>query len=315
MLLIIGGIGMIRLGGGGVQVGEDSYEKNRGQQQYDPYKLARAYREFGYSAAFCPKVSLADTSLIKAVRDAFLQEDVVIAEVGAWRNLIDGNADKRQQNLNFVIEKLAVAEEVGALCCVDFIGSILANENAKRPQLPFDPHPFNLSAEGFELTVETVRKIIDSVKPKRTKFTLEFMQWQLPDSPEVYVELLEAVDRPAFAAHMDPVNIIFTPRQYFDNGALIKHAFKLLGPYIVSCHAKDIHMRSQLALHLDEVIPGQGVLDYRTYLSELSKLPGHTPLLLEHLTTPEEYKQGKDYLIGVGKDIGIHFYTSKEGIR
>lgn len=295
---------MIRLGGGGVQTGADFCESGRGQNGFDPYRFAKAHKEFGYSAAFCPKLSLTDPHLLRAVREAFEQEDVVIAEVGAWRNLIDRDLEKRRRNVDYVIEQLAVADEVGALCCVDFIGSVLGNEEAKRPRLPFDPHPFNLSAEGFELAVETVRTIIDAVKPKKTKFTLEFMQWQLPDSPEIYVELIEAVDRPAFAAHMDPVNIIFTPRQYFDNGALIKHAFRLLGPYIVSCHAKDIHMRSELALHLDEVIPGQGVLDYRTYLSEMDQLPGHIPLMLEHLATPEEYAQGRDYILRVGREAG-----------
>jgi sugar phosphate isomerase/epimerase len=305
---------MIRLGGGmGIQSASDNpYENRKVQQQFaesDPYEIARAHKAFGYSAAFCPNVSMNDMTRIKAIREAFEQEDVMIAEVGAWRNLIDQDLQRRQQNLDYVIDQLAVAEEVGAVCCVDFIGSILSNENAGLPLLPFDPHPFNLSEEGFELTVETVRKIIDAVKPKRTKFALEFMQWQLPDSPEVYVELIKAVNRPAFAAHMDPVNLIFTPREYFDNGALIKRAFKLLGPYIVSCHAKDIHMRSQLALHLDEVIPGQGVLDYRTYLSEMDKLPGHIPLLLEHLTTSEEYAQGRDYIVSVGKEIGVNIYS------
>jgi len=301
---------MIRLGGGGVLVGADSYEADRGRHDDDPYEIVRAHKQFGYSAAFCPKVSLAEPSRLRAIREAFEQEDVIIAEVGAWRNLIDRNLEKRQHNLDYVIEQLAVAEELGAVCCVDFIGSILGNEQAQRPDLPFDPHPFNLSEEGFELTVETVRKIIDAVNPRRTKFTLEFMQWQLPDSPEVYLELIEAIDRPAFAAHMDPVNIIFTPRQYFDNGSLIRHAFKLLGPYIVSCHAKDIHMRSQLALHLDEVIPGQGVLDYRAFLSEMDKLPGDMPLMLEHLTTSEEYGQARDHIVGVARKFKIPLYPN-----
>ena len=301
---------MIRLGGGGVLVGADSYEASRGRHDDDPHEIARAHKQFGYSAAFCPKVSLAESSLLKAIREAFEQEDVIIAEVGAWRNLIDRNLEKRQHNLDYVIEQLVVAEELGAVCCVDFIGSILGNEQAQRPNLPFDPHPFNLSEEGFELTVETVRKIIDAVNPRRTKFTLELMQWQLPDSPEVYLELIEAIDRPAFAAHMDPVNIIFTPRQYFDNGSLIRHAFKLLGPHIVSCHAKDIHMRSQLALHLDEVIPGQGVLDYRTFLSEMNKLPGDMPLMLEHLTTSEEYGQARDHIVKVARESKIPLYSN-----
>ncbi len=45
-----------------------------------------------------------------------------------------------------------------------------------------------------------------------------------------------------------------------------------------------------LTVHLDEVLLGTGGLDYRIYLSELSKLKD-VPLMLEHLKTKEEYDQ------------------------
>ncbi len=282
---------MIRLGGGGIPL-----------QSEDPWEMARAHKDFGYSAAYCPEVSLADTPIILVIRCAFAKEDVLIAEVGAWSNLVDPDKKQREANFRYVCEKLAVADEVGARCCIDFIGSIAPNSL-------HGPHPFNLRDEGFELCVQTVRRIIDEVKPRRTKFCLEMMQWVLPDSPEVCLELIKAVNRPAFAAHMDPVNLILTPRQYFSNGQLIKQCFDLLGPWIVSCHAKDLILRDKLALHFDEVIVGQGNLDYKTYLQELVKLKD-VPILLEHLSSTEEYVQARDHLFSVGEGIGIDFYSN-----
>ncbi|NHN28972.1 sugar phosphate isomerase/epimerase family protein [Paenibacillus agricola] len=266
----------------------------------DPEEIADAHKAYGYSAAYCPEVTLAQPERIRQIRKAFAKQDVVIAEVGAWCNMVDADLAQRSSNQAYVIERLALAEEVGAFCCIDYIGSVLPNSK-------YGPHPYNLSTEGFELCVETVRTIIDAVKPKTAKFCLEFMQWVLPDSPEACLELIKAVDRPAFAAHLDPVNIIVSPRQYFNNGELIKRCFELLGPYIVSCHAKDIVLRDQLALHFDESIPGQGQLDYRTYLCELAKLPGEVPLMLEHLQTQEQYTQARDYLFSVGKENGLQF--------
>ena len=38
--------------------------------------------------------------------------------------------------------------------------------------------------EFFDATVENCRKVIDAVKPKRTKFTIEMMPWSLPDGPD-----------------------------------------------------------------------------------------------------------------------------------
>jgi L-ribulose-5-phosphate 3-epimerase UlaE len=130
------------------------------------------------------------------------------------------------------------------------------------------------------------------------------MQFVLPDSAEACRDLILAVDRPAFAAHLDPVNIILTPRQYFASGDVIRHCFDLLGRWIVSCHAKDLILRNQLALHFDEVRLGLGKLDYRAYLTELDRLPGDVPLLLEHLPD-EEYAPARDHLFAVADEIGI----------
>ena len=78
----------------------------------------------------------------------------------------------------------------------------------------------------------------------------------------------------------------------------------VLGPWIISAHAKDITLRGKLSLHFDEVIPGQGGLDYATYLRSLDRsLPG-VPLMLEHLK-PEEYPEARDFVRRTGRSLGI----------
>jgi len=159
---------------------------------------------------------------------------------------------------------------------------------------------------AFDAAVETVRYLLDTVKPRRAKFALEMMQYSLPDSVDSYVELIRAVDRPMFGAHFDPVNLIMTPRVYFDNGALIRECFAKLGRWVVSCHAKDIVLHHKAALHLDEVQIGEGMLDYRTYLRELDRMPREVPLLLEHLEGPA-YAVARDRIFAVGDEIGVKF--------
>jgi hypothetical protein len=97
-----------------------------------------------------------------------------------------------------------------------------------------------------------------------------------------------------------------TPRTYFDTGALIRECFAKLGPWIVSCHAKDIVLREEAALHLDEVQIGEGNLDYRAYLAELDRLPREVPLMLEHLEGPA-YAIGRDRIFTAGDAIGVKF--------
>ena len=63
----------------------------------DPAELAREHRRLGYSAAYCPAAEAGDTAHIEAIRKAFAAENVVIAEVGAWKNMLDPNAEKRRR--------------------------------------------------------------------------------------------------------------------------------------------------------------------------------------------------------------------------
>ena len=139
----------------------------------DPRELAREHRRLGYSAGYCPAAILNDRDRIRAIRDAFAAEHVVISEVGAWRNLLDPDSQKRSENLKYVIERLQLAELVEARCCVDIAGSF-------NPKVWYGPDPRNLTREFFDATVENCRKIIDTVKPARTKFSIEMMPWNLP---------------------------------------------------------------------------------------------------------------------------------------
>lgn len=266
----------------------------------DPEEVARAHRKLGYRAGICPQVDLKDSERIKEIQKTFAANDVVIAEVGAWCNMLAPDAEEREKNLDYVISRMQLAEAVGALCCVNIAGSF-------NPAWWDGPHPDNLSDKALEMTVENVRRILDMVQPKRSFFALEMMPWALPDGPDSCLELLRAVDRRQFAIHFDPVNIINSPSRYYNNSAVLRECFQKLGRWIVSCHAKDTLLHERLTVHLDEVRPGTGALDYDTYLRELDALPGEVPLLLEHLPSEEEYALARQFLFDKAKRLGISF--------
>lgn len=266
----------------------------------DPEELARTHRQLGYRAAYCPNVSLHDSARIRAVADAFARHDVVLAEVGRWCNLLDADTEKRRKNLQTVIDGLALAEAVGARCCVDIAGSFNAASW-------FGPHPDNLSPKFFDAAVENARQIIDAVKPARAKFCYEMMGWALPDSPDHGVKLIKAVDRAAFGAHLDPCNLVNSPAKFYRNTDLLNECFDKLGRWIVSCHAKDLTWDVEMNVHFREVCPGKGSLDYATYLRRLAELPQGAPLMLEHLSTAEEYTAGREHIFKVGREAGLSF--------
>ena len=165
-------------------------------------------------------------------------------------------------------KQLALADAIGARCCVNIAGSRGAQWDG--------PHPDNLTEATFDLIVEMVQDIIDAVQPSRACYALETMPWMYPDSPDSYLRMLKAIDRPQFAVHLDPVNMISSPQRFFSNGDFLRECFAKLGPHIKTCHGKDIALGGRLTVHLDEVRPGLGGLDYHTFLTEMDRLPaGH----------------------------------------
>jgi sugar phosphate isomerase/epimerase len=266
----------------------------------DPGELAREHRRLGYSAAYCPAAEVSDTARVKAIEDAFAKENVVIAEVGAWKNMLDPNPAVREDNLKYVESRLALAEAVGARCCVDIAGSF-------NPKVWYGPHPKNLSQEFFDATVANCRRVIDAVKPKRTVFSLEIMGWNLPDGPDSYIKLIRAIDRKGFGVHLDAFNAINTPERFYNNAAYTRECFRRLAPWIASCHAKDVAWIPEMQVHFVEVIPGRGEIDYRPILDELSRLPKQPPLMMEHLKSAEEYEEAARHIRKVGAEIGATF--------
>jgi sugar phosphate isomerase/epimerase len=264
----------------------------------DPGEWIKTVKALGYSAAYCPLQPGASGEMIRSYREEAKKNNILIAEVGVWNNMLDPDDASRKEAIEKNINALLLTDQIGASCCVNISGA--------RGEIWDGPYPGNYAKETFDLIVETVRHIIDQVKPLSSFYSLEPMPYMLPDSPDSYLELIKAVDRKQFAAHLDPVNMISSPQKYFNNGLFLKECFSKLGPFIKSIHAKDIIILPELTVHLDECRPGTGFLDYAVFLQETSKLKD-IPFMLEHLETQDEYKLAADYVRSAGRKAGILF--------
>lgn len=268
----------------------------------DPGEWSAGMREAGYSAAYCPVQVGAPAELVRAYETEARKADITIAEVGVWRNAISPNEEKRQEALQRSKECLALADEIGARCCVNVSGSRHAERWAA-------PHPDNLKDETFDMIVEMCRSIIDAVNPTRTYFTIEPMPWSFPYTADTNLKLMKAVERKQFAIHLDPVNMVNSPILFYRSGDLIRECFDKLGPYIRSCHAKDLTLRDDIyTTQLSEIRIGLGGLDYATYLREVSRFP-EIPLMMEHMR-PQEYSEAAAYLRSVARQNGLKFHQS-----
>ncbi len=265
----------------------------------DPDAVAKACGELGYGAIYCPDLDPDDEQGCIDYGKAIRARGLMVAEAGIWIRLVGPDEEGTAADVQKAIRRMRVADLVGAQCCVDICGSF-------HPGSWHGAHPDNVSELLFEAAVVIARTIIDAVQPRRAKFTYEMMQWTLPDSADSYLALIKAVDRDAFGVHLDPTNIINSPRRYYDTAAVIRDCVGKLAPYIASSHAKDVALDPEHAIvHLTETRIGTGNLDYSTYLECLDSLGRDVPLMLEHLPSADEYKLAADEVRRVALRMGI----------
>ena len=237
---------------------------------------------------------------IREYCDIARDHGVKIAEIGVWKNLFDPDAERAAEAMRYAKGQLALAEELDIRCCVNIVGTGSA--------VGWDAaDPSNFTPETYRRILDSIREIIDDVRPTRAFYCIEPMPWMVPDSPEACLKLIGDVDRPMFGAHMDFVNMINCPRRYLESSLFIESCFSTLSPWIKSTHIKDIRMPpTRLTTILEEVSPGEGGLDYDQVLRIMDRwLPADAPILLEHMQTPEEYAAAYDYVSGRAAALSI----------
>ena len=263
----------------------------------NPQEWIEIVKELGYGAVIAPMQHDDPKDLIDAYVKEAKKTDVVIAEVGAWSNPLSLDDNIRKEALTHNKNQLDLADRIGARCCVNISGA--------RGEVWDGFYRDNYSRDTYALIVDTVREIIDEVKPKNTFYALEPMPWMYPDSPDSYLQLIRDIDRKEFGVHLDVVNMINNPHKYLFNDEFIKECFKKLGPNIKSCHAKDVIMSNNLTTMIKEVAPGKGILNYSVFLREVERLDPDMSVLIEHLETQEEYIEAFDYIKGIAEENNI----------
>lgn len=244
--------------------------------------------KLGCSTVNFPVSSDEPEDKIIAYKNAAEKAGLTIAEVGIWRNALSPDPDERRKNVDYSVNQLRMADFIGARCCVNVAGA-------------FGPiwdggYRENFSEEARRETVRMVREIIDRADVKHTYFTLEPMPWMIPTGPDDYLKLIEEVDRERFAVHMDIFNMVNSADRYFFAREFVEECADKLGNLIKSCHLKDVHLSEAFTLRLEECGPGDGEFPIRYYAEKMHEIDPDMPMILEHLSTDEDYLKYLAYL-------------------
>lgn len=265
----------------------------------DPELVAREHQKLGYKAAYAPYIPVSETALIKKMKKAFKKHNVVFAEMGFWKNLQSLNEYERMQNIDIMCNTLASADELGAACAVDTIGSCSFGG------INDDISANNFANDFFDAAVENARYIINQVKPKTAKFTYENFALTALDSIDQIEKMMKAVDSPSFGIHLDATNLVTCPRELFSFNDIVREAFRRFGDKIVSCHIKDLQLvYPSTHIEIRETAPGDGMLDMSCYLGEIAGLPRGVPCMLEHLGSEADYTRARGNVVRIAEENG-----------
>lgn len=214
--------------------------------------------------------------------------NLTIAEVGAWCNPISPSKKEREASIKRCIGQLSLADKIKANCCVNVSGAL--------GEIWDNPYEANLTSEAWNLNVKAIQHIIDSVNPQHTYYTLEPMPWMIPLNPSQYLKLIKDVNRKHFAVHMDVINWITSVEKYFFNEKFMDEIFNTLGDNIKSCHIKDVNLKSDFTLHLEETECGKGNINLEKYAELANSVSVNMPMIIEHLDNDISYRKSLKYV-------------------
>jgi sugar phosphate isomerase/epimerase len=231
---------------------------------------------------------------------------LVIGEAGWWDNLMTSDVRSRAERIEQVRTLLRRAELMGCRAVVSLVGSGHPSDS------PLGPDGTMLGEEGRRAFREVVLRIVDGLELRRTTYAIEPWRTSFFYHPEDIRAFLDEVDHPRVRLHLDLANMVGR-RDYFDTTGLVERTFTLLSDRVVAAHLKDICWDHEyMAVKWDEVLVGDGVIDYSAYLHGLAALDPDLPCFCEHLPTEAEYAENFARVHRASEAAGLRFLRREE---
>ncbi|MCC7261964.1 MAG: TIM barrel protein [Candidatus Latescibacteria bacterium] len=214
----------------------------------------------------------------RKVRDVFGEAgmDLVQFGIGYGECLFDPDLQVRQGVLGKIERGIEVAAQLEAHYCLIRTGSL-------SPKGSYSPTLRNMESDCLPRLVETLRAVAHKAEEEGVTIVIETHNLTIMDSPETNVLVVETVGSERLQVVMDYVNHFQSLQQVYRSVERLHHIFDLMGPIAPVGHCKDLKLGEGLVLHLDEAVPGEGVLDLKVALQRWESFYPDGYLLLEHL--------------------------------
>lgn len=164
--------------------------------------------------------------------------------------------------------------------------NVLIRTGSLNPSGSYDPAPENHQPERLEVLIDTLSRIVDKAEEEGMTVVIETHVLTIMGSPEINRQVIEAVGSDRLRVVMDFVNHFQSLDQAYRSTERLNHIFDVMGPISTVCHIKDLSLEPGFVLHMNEEVPGAGVLDLVTAVRRWEEVRPEGYMLVEHL--PED---------------------------
>jgi len=233
-------------------------------------------------------------SEVREIKTQLKAHDIDFYGIHCAGNIIapDPEADRWQRH---IIEAIHSAEEMGCRLVLTHAGSMYPNRNT--------PHPQNWSKEAWTRTVNALKRIIKETAGSKIEVAIEPVNSESINNPWAQARLREDVGDPRIMSGLDITNMVH-PGVAFRMTEFTNLVFDLLEDQINYLHAKDFVWNGMMA-GLNWSMNATGNMDYETFLVRISRLKRPANVLVEFLTTEEEYAQAQRNIRAVAQKVGV----------
>lgn len=226
----------------------------------------------------------------EAVAAAAAQTGVRIAAVSGTYNMIHPDPAVREAGHARLGVLAAACRAMGAPLITLCTGTRDADDQWRH-------HPDNCSPEAWRDLLASMQRAVEIAEAHDVHLGVEPELANVVSSAERARALLDEISSPRLKIVLDPANL-FEVEPPERRGAIVENAVDLLADRIVMAHAKDRTATGAFAT------AGQGVIDFRHFLSCLRNAGFHGPLVTHGLAA-REAPQVAVFLRGILSDIGI----------
>jgi sugar phosphate isomerase/epimerase len=253
-----------------------------------PEEVAAKTRQYGLSAVqFIPGASGIGFGFDRAQPDedfrrwaaAYKNEEVTIAAVGGYINLVASDPEKRRRNLATFKGFLRDMRDLGTRLISTETGTYATSGD-------WDNDPRNRTPEAWDDLRRVTEDLVTVAEQEDVVILYEPYIVNIAYTPDLAVRIVQEINSPHLRLLMDPTN-------WFESNMLgrvtevIEQGFATERGLFMLAHAKDVTPPTSDPTKPGLPAAGQGLLDYATYVRLLREHHYTGPLIIEHLGEQE----------------------------